>query len=71
MDKLEHAVEACTGNWRLSSVLETRMIRCEACAVAYPATPVYRLAAIDENYAGIYLRRLSDEGASLRWNGRE
>lgn len=71
MDKLEHAVEACTGNWRLASVFEARMIRCEACAVAYPATPAYRLAAIDENYAGIYLRRLSDEGASLRSNGRE
>jgi hypothetical protein len=39
--------------------------------MAYPATPVYRLAAIDENYAGIYLRRLSDEGASLRSTGRE
>ena len=71
MDELEHAVEACTGNWRLASVLETRMIRCEACAMAYPATAAHRLAAIDENYAGIYLRRLSDEGASLRSNRRE
>jgi hypothetical protein len=27
------------------------------------ATPERRLAAIDENYAGIYLRRLAAEGA--------
>lgn len=66
MEKLEHAAESCTGNWRLATILEERVVRCDACGTSYPATPGNRLAAIDENYAGIYLRRLADEGASLR-----
>lgn len=60
--QLEHATERCTGNWRLVGAGETRTITCETCAACYPATPENRLAAIDENYAGIYLRRLTAEG---------
>lgn len=43
---------------------EDRRIACERCGKAYPPTPENRLAAIDENYAGIYLRRLTSEGVS-------
>lgn len=41
---------------------EARQIRCDHCAAQFAATPENRLAAIDENYAGIYLRRLTAEG---------
>lgn len=60
--QLEHSIERCTGNWRLVGAGEARAINCEICAARYPATPENRLAAIDENYAGIYLRRLTAEG---------
>ena len=59
---LEHSFAQCTGNWRLVGSGEERTIRCDRCDGAYPATPEHRLAAIDENYAGIYLRRLTAEG---------
>lgn len=61
---LEHATGECIGNWRLVGTAETRVITCEQCLAQFGATPENRLAAIDENYAGIYLRRLSSEGAS-------
>jgi hypothetical protein len=62
MDVLSHINEDCTGNWRLIGTGETRQIRCDRCNAQSAATPENRLAAIDENYAGIYLRRLTAEG---------
>jgi len=60
---LEHTDGDCTGNWRLIGIIgEQCLIRCERCVAEYPASPENRLAAIDENYAGIYLRRLTAEG---------
>jgi hypothetical protein len=64
MAALEHAHGECTGNWRLVGAGDNRSIRCDRCDATYTATPENRLAAIDENYAGIYLRRLTAEGAS-------
>jgi len=61
---LEHAYGECTGNWRLVGTGDDRCIRCDRCDARCPATPENRLAAIDENYAGIYLRRLTAEGAA-------
>ena len=62
MDVLMHIDPDCTGNWRLIGTGEQRQIRCDRCASQFAATPENRLAAIDENYAGIYLRRLTAEG---------
>lgn len=59
---MEHRDGQCTGNWRLVGSGATREIRCERCEAAFTPTPENRLAAIDENYAGIYLRRLTAEG---------
>jgi hypothetical protein len=61
---LEHINGNCTGNWRLVGTGSERSIRCDRCDAQYGATPENRLAAIDENYAGIYLRRLTAEGAA-------
>jgi hypothetical protein len=61
---LEHRFLECTGNWRLIGSGNSRLIRCERCDASFPASPENRLAAIDENYAGIYLRRLTAEGVS-------
>ncbi len=61
---LEHESGHCTGNWRLIGRDQDRRIACDRCGRAYPPTPENRLAAIDENYAGIYLRRLTAEGVS-------
>ena len=66
---LEHTNGECTGNWRLLGGVQDRTIQCEQCHALYPATPEHRLAAIDENYAGIYLRRLASEGAAYLWGG--
>lgn len=65
MAAIYHNVEECVGNWRLLGIGDDRTIQCDACTARYFATPENRLAAIDENYAGIYLRRLSSEGAAL------
>jgi hypothetical protein len=65
MEELHHLSERCTGNWRLVGTGDARTIRCETCRAEVPATPEHRLAAIDENYAGIYLRRLASEGAAV------
>jgi hypothetical protein len=62
MEVLAHKEPECTGNWRLMGTGENRQIRCDRCGSQFPATPENRLAAIDENYAGIYLRRLTAEG---------
>jgi hypothetical protein len=64
MLELAHIHVDCTGNWRLVGASEQRRIRCDVCGVEHDATPEHRLAAIDENYAGIYLRRLAAEGAA-------
>ena len=61
---LQHETGHCTGNWRLVGQGEDREIACESCKRSYPPTPENRLAAIDENYAGIYLRRLTAEGVA-------
>lgn len=63
---LEHMYDHCTGNWRLVGVGSNRRICCQKCLRIHTATPENRLAAIDENYAGIYLRRLTAEGMAQR-----
>lgn len=63
MPDLAHTFDDCTGNWRLIGTSEQRRIRCDGCGIEHDATPENRLDAIDENYAGIYLRRLTAEGA--------
>jgi hypothetical protein len=65
MRELEHGYGQCTGNWRLVGTGEARSIRCDICGASVAASADHRLAAIDENYAGIYLRRLASEGAAL------
>lgn len=64
MTDLHHRSGECVGHWRLVGAGRGRRVRCERCAAEYFATPERRLAAIDENYAGIYLRRLAAEGAA-------
>lgn len=64
MLELTHTHDECTGNWRLVGNSDDRRIRCDRCGEEHEATPDHRLAAIDENYAGIYLRRLAAEGAA-------
>jgi hypothetical protein len=64
MLELQHLYDSCTGNWRLIGGGAARFIRCDECAAEAAATPEHRLAAIDENYAGIYLRRLTAEGTA-------
>jgi hypothetical protein len=64
MVELAHTHDECTGNWRLVGSSDDRRIRCDRCGGEHEATPDHRLAAIDENYAGIYLRRLAAEGAA-------
>ena len=59
-----HKAEECVGNWRLTGTGSLRVISCEQCHAEFTATPENRLAAIDENYAGIYLRRLTAEGSA-------
>jgi hypothetical protein len=64
MEVIAHKASECVGNWRLTGNGCMRVISCEECHAEYPATPENRLAAIDENYAGIYLRRLTAEGSA-------
>jgi len=63
MLELTHTTDECTGSWRLMGTSERR-ITCDRCTAEHPATAEHRLSAIDENYAGIYLRRLAVEGAA-------
>jgi hypothetical protein len=65
MGSISHTTDDCTGNWRMLGIGEDRTIQCDVCTARFVASPENRLAAIDENYAGIYLRRLSSEGAAL------
>jgi len=71
MQELSHTHDDCVGNWRLVGASDRRRIRCDRCAAEHDATPEHRLAAIDENYAGIYLRRLAAEGAAHLSTDRE
>jgi hypothetical protein len=64
MLELAHTRDICTGHWRLVGGSDRRRIMCDRCCAEHDATPDHRLAAIDENYAGIYLRRLAAEGAA-------
>jgi hypothetical protein len=64
MRELAHTRDDCVGNWRLTGSSGSRSIRCGTCGAEHAATADNRLAAIDENYAGIYLRRLAAEGAA-------
>jgi hypothetical protein len=68
---LEHTQDRCIGNWRLTGHADERSIHCDRCDARYQASPEHRLAAIDENYAGIYLRRLASEGAVLMDSDRD
>lgn len=61
---LEHRREECTGEWRLVLRGDVRQIACAQCGAEYIATPARRRAAVDENLAGTFLRRLADEGDS-------
>ena len=60
-----HAFEECTGAWRLAGSGRSRWIRCCGCAAVHTATQDARRAAIDENRAGLVLRRLTAEGNVL------
>jgi hypothetical protein len=62
---LPHDSETCTGEWRLGGNAKHRRLYCNGCGVRVEPTQENRLAAIDENYAGIYLRRLTTEGVTL------
>ncbi|HUF52104.1 MAG TPA: hypothetical protein VMN60_14865 [Longimicrobiales bacterium] len=64
MVELAHTADDCTGNWRLTGSNYRRRIRCDRCPAEHEASAEHRLSAIDENYAGIYLRRLAAEGAA-------
>jgi hypothetical protein len=66
MLELGHRDDGCTGSWRLVGARVDRRIRCDGCGREHEATPEHRLAAIGENHAGIYLRRLAAEGAAYR-----
>lgn len=59
---LEHTKGKCTGNWRLVGSGKDPAVQCDECSARHDASPENRLEAIDENYAGIYLRRLTAEG---------
>lgn len=64
IELLSHNSPECCGNWRsiYSDGKKQMIIKCEICGKTYNATGENRLAAIDENYAGIYLKRMTIEG---------
>lgn len=60
--RLEHVKKNCVGNWRLT--LTDRMahsLDCDGCGKHYDGTEENKALALDENYAGIYLRCLVQE----------
>ena len=71
IEVLRHTNDECTGNWRLVGAADARLILCDKCPSEFAASPENRLAAIDENYAGIYLRRLTAEGIAYRGLDRD
>jgi hypothetical protein len=60
---LEHREADCTGEWRLVALSDEYRIVCARCGAGYAATPSHKRAAVDENLAGAFLRRLAEEGA--------
>lgn len=61
---LRHFIPSCTGNWQV--VDGGSKLRCDACGKLYDgAITANHIAAIEENYAGILLRRLTQEGQGL------
>lgn len=60
---VEHTKSDCTGEWRLVMGEGERRLECDGCGARYTATPARRKAAVDENLAGAFLRRLANEGA--------
>ena len=70
MNGLAHAAGRCTGTWRLAGSGRCRTIRCDLCGAEHPATQDLRRAAIDENRAGLVLRRLAAEGHARRDSDR-
>lgn len=69
---LDHRKSNCTGEWRLVMDGGERQLICEHCGARYVATPARRKAAVDENLAGTFLRRLAEEGAgSPEWDASE
>lgn len=60
---LEHRKTECIGEWRLVMGEEGHHLECEVCGAQYTATPARRKAAVDENLAGTFLRRLANEGS--------
>lgn len=61
---LDHLTPECVGHWKTTGSGKDKSLYCDRCEISHPATPDNRTAAIDENYAGIYLRRLTSEGAA-------
>lgn len=61
---LDHKRLECTGEWRLVMNEGNRHLECDACCALYVATPGRRKAAIDENLAGTFLKRLANEGSN-------
>lgn len=67
---LDHRKSDCTGEWRLVMNIGERQLICGNCGARYVATPARRKAAVDENLAGTFLKRLAEEGTgSRRWDG--
>lgn len=67
---IEHKAPECTGNWRYIVTEQPHRLRCDRCREEHPPTGDNRLAAIDENFAGIYLRRLTAEGMAKLKEGQ-
>lgn len=67
---LAHAIEDCTGAWRLAGRGRARWIRCTHCYAQHEASSELRRAAIEENRAGLVLRRLTAEGVVRDGNRR-
>jgi hypothetical protein len=65
MQGLDHHELVCTGQWTLLGIGKQRTLRCSACTRQHPPTPENRELALGENYAGIWLRRLANEGSDL------
>lgn len=59
---IEHVHPHCTGAWKLRGNGDNQYIECDVCKKRFDATADNRLAAIDENHAGFYLRQLAAEG---------
>jgi hypothetical protein len=64
--EIRHAHPECIGRWALHEPsAKPRFLKCTHCGIEWEGTADARLAAIDENYAGIYLRKLCAEGMPM------